>query len=153
MVGVLTQLGVARLVPLVTGRSEVQAREGAPARLERLARAAGEALKQSGRLWMPEISANKHLMEIEGAPGGFLRADPRAPRRLSEALAACGQGPWTEERPLVLLVGPEGGWTPEEEARLEAAGALGGRLAPHVLRLEAAAAAGLAVLAEALQAP
>jgi 16S rRNA (uracil1498-N3)-methyltransferase len=153
MLGVLTQLGVARLVPLVTDRSEVQAREASAGRLERLERAAGEALKQSGRLWMPELSTPIALTDPEALAGTCLRLAPGAPRRLAEALASAGPGPWTRERPLALLVGPEGGWTPEEEARLEAAGALGGRLGPHVLRLEAAAAAGLAVLVEALQAP
>lgn len=152
MLGVLTQLGVARLVPLITRRSEVQARGSSEGRRERLERAAAEALKQSGRLWMPEISAKQELTSDSALAGTCLRLDPRAPGGLREALEGLGGGPWTREAPLALLVGPEGGWSPEEEAELDAAGVARGRLGPHVLRLEAAAAAGLAVLVEALQA-
>ena len=45
-----------------------------------------------------------------------------------------------------MLIGPEGGLTDEEQARAQAAGFLGVRLGPRVLRTETAAIAALALL-------
>ena len=50
---------------------------------------------------------------------------------------------WYNPAWLTLLVGPEGGWTPGERARLLAAGARPLDLGPHVLRTETAAVAAL----------
>ena len=49
---------------------------------------------------------------------------------------------------LAFLVGPEGGFTPEEERLLEARGALGIALGPYIMRLETAALAGMVYLGQ-----
>ena len=59
--------------------------------------------------------------------------------------------PAPEQAPLALavVVGPEGGISPEETAALEAAGATTVRLGPHVMRTASAGPVALAVLAHA----
>ena len=51
----------------------------------------------------------------------------------------------SEARPVVLVVGPEGGFTAEERDAFLREGATAARVAPHVLRIETAAEAALAV--------
>lgn len=145
MVSRLTQLGLARLVPLVTERSEVQARETSPGRLAKLERTARESLKQCGRLWMPEFADPHDLSRLGAVEGTRVLLDPRAEAKLSRVL---GCGEWTEEQPLVLVAGPEGGLTEAETELLESFGVLPARLAPHVLRIETAVEAALAVAVE-----
>lgn len=141
----LTQLGVARVVPLVTERSAPHARELSQGRRERLERIAREALKQSGRLWMPEIGAPLALADVRLHEGeGSAILSPRASRSfLKWATDVRSAG----ARRVSLFIGPEGGWTEDEEAALIARGAVSCRLARSVLRIETAAEAGLAVLA------
>jgi len=149
----LTQIGVARFVPLLAARSEVQARSMSSGRRERLERVTRTALKQSGRLWMPEVAEEKEFMESLPGPATRFWLDREAPESLSAALTAAGEPAWTREQPLALWIGPEGGWTEEEIAALTAAGATSARLGPHVLRLETAALAALAVVVGRLSRP
>lgn len=139
----LTQLGVARVTPLVTERSPPHAREAGEARRERLARAGREAAKQCGRLWFPEVgpttSLAAWLASRGGAPAAWLDPDAEASLLGWDAPRAAPQ--------LALAVGPEGGFAPEEERLLVSSGAFRARLGGHVLRLETAAEAAVAVLA------
>lgn len=142
----LVQLGLARLVPLVTERSGPHARELSPTRRERLERIARAAMKQSGRLWTPVIEAPRTLAELLGAPREHETAflDPHGSTAFlswsSKAVEAPG-------RALTVVVGPEGGLAPEEARTLADWGAVGCRLGPAILRIETAAEAALAVLA------
>ena len=67
-----------------------------------------------------------------------LLLSPAAPLRLAEVARPAGE--------VQVLIGPEGGLTDEEQARAQAAGFLGVRLGPRVLRTETAAIAALALL-------
>jgi len=136
----LTELGTARLVPLVTTRGVAEA---TPAAVERLRRGVIEACKQCGRTTLMEIAAPATVAEVlAGRPaGGHL------------VLCAPGGPPLTADvrrgaTTIVGLVGPEGGFTPDELAAAEAAGAVRLGLGPHVLRVETAAVALAARLAE-----
>ena len=142
----LTQLGVARLVPLVCERAEPQARELSQGRRKRLERAAREAIKQCGRLWLPELAEPVDFDELLQAPGTRVVLAAKAPRSLAAVLSDSGSGAhWVREAPLTLIAGPEGGFTDEERAALQASGAQTARLAPYVLRIETAVEAALAV--------
>ena len=151
MLGRLVQLGLAALTPLAAERSQGPRASLSEARRGRLERAAREACKQCGRAWLPEIGGALR-------PGELARARSGCPLALLAPGAAGGLQAWageldpaqgTRERPIVLVVGPEGGLTPAEEAELEAAGARPVRVGPHVLRIETAAEAGLAGLVQA----
>lgn len=135
----LSQVGAASWSLLRTRRGEVDPR---PGKLERLERTALEACKQSGRAWRLEIGADVALSEaVKAGPGvHVVMADASGePYRRSDAKA------------VDLLIGPEGGWTPEELAAAGAANVRIARFGPHVMRIETAAvvAAGIILDTEA----
>ena len=132
----LTELGVDRILPVVSTRSvarPVVARVDAFA--VRMRRVAREAAMQSRRAWLPEVAAPAPLVHLAGRTG-LLAAEVGAPP--AAALPEPPPEGWT------LLVGPEGGFDPQELAPLGQMQRLG--LGPHVLRAETAAVAGAAVL-------
>ncbi len=132
-----TELGAARIIPVLTRRCQV--RQVNPARLLANAR---EAAEQCERLDLPEIPP---LAELQSALGAWPQDRPlyvcleRAQARpLAEAITP---------GPAALLVGPEGGFAPEEAnwlAGLPFVVPVG--LGPRILRAETAAIAGLALL-------
>ena len=149
MLDSLTQLGLARLVPLVTARSAPHGKALSPGRRERLERAAREALKQCGRLWQPELGPVSTLANLCAEPGvALIYLERSAERRLVDVARGFGKSECgTRERPLVLIAGPEGGLAAEERESLVRAGATPASLGPHVLRIETAAVAAVAVVA------
>jgi len=132
----LTELGVARLVPLKTTRGVA---EPTAAAIERLRRGVIEACKQCGRCRLLEITAADSLESIARlAPAGRrLLADPAG-----LPLAAAGRLTGSN---LLAAIGPEGGFTVEEIAAAEAAGFHRISLGPHILRIETAAVAMAAI--------
>jgi 16S rRNA (uracil1498-N3)-methyltransferase len=125
----LTELGVDRIVPLVTDRSVVRwdesRRRRGVQRLRSVARAAG---MQSRRVWLPAID---DVHPLSAFTAGAVAAGTGGP---PAALAAPGGEPPALRLPTVLI-GPEGGWSPaEEQSGLPAVG-----LGPQVLRSETAA--------------
>lgn len=156
LVGRLTQLGVARVVPLLCARSAEQARGASDGRRARLERLADEALKQSGRRWALEIAAEQGLDELcARAAAERILLSPRATERCFDWTAAASSAgrTWSRERPLCLVAGPEGGFTDAEGASLRASGARELWLGPHVLRIETACEAAAAVLMAGLARP
>ena len=142
MVEKLTELGVARLVPLVTSRGVAEATDSARGRLER---GVIEACKQCGRDTLMAIGAAESILSLVGGlPAGTrgLVADPGG-SPLESALSGSGDATTA----VVVLVGPEGGFTPEEIATAEGAGCVRESLGPHILRIETAAIAAAARLA------
>jgi 16S rRNA (uracil1498-N3)-methyltransferase len=136
----LTELGVDRLVPLVTTRGVAEATAAARGRLER---GVIEACKQCGRNRLMEIGAPQTIAAVlteVAAVGRAVLAAPHAPPLDAATLAAGG-------RELVGLVGPEGGFTSDEIAAAVQAGAVRVGLGCHVLRVETAAIALAARLA------
>jgi 16S rRNA (uracil1498-N3)-methyltransferase len=129
----LTELGCARLVPLVTTRGVAEA---TPAAVERLARGVIEACKQCGRATLLEIAPPATLAGVlaERDPDTLsLVADPTG-EPLGPLLARHAGA-------VLALVGPEGGFTTEELATATAAGCRRVAVAPHILRVETAAIA------------
>ncbi|MFZ4732978.1 MAG: RsmE family RNA methyltransferase [Pirellulales bacterium] len=134
MVEKLTELGVARLVPLITTRGVALPTAAACARLERTVI---EACKQCGR---------DRLMVIDepATVGDALRRQPAGTSLLLADPAGDTAAPAATAGPVLVLVGPEGGFTAEEIAAAEGAGARRVALARHVLRIETAAIAAAA---------
>lgn len=150
MVDRLVQLGAAGIRPLLAERATPEARGEGSRRDERLRRTAREACKQAGRSWLPELHAAEGLAALLARPASLdLRLDPRAASRALDVLASSPPS-GTAARPIRLWIGPEGGFSPAEEAALDAAGARPMRLAPHVLRIETAAEAATAVVVAAV---
>jgi len=151
----LIQLGLAALTPLAAERSQAHQRELSAGRRRRFERIAREACKQCGRSWLPEIHparTPKELLEARAGASLALLA-PRAGRPLHAWARELGPEAGTREHPIVLVVGPEGGLTSDEERALHEAGAQPLCIAPHVLRIETAAEAALAGLVQAVFEP
>ena len=123
----LTELGVDRIAPFAAARSVVRWDDARAARhVERLRRVAREAAVQSRRAWLPVVDELTTFAAAAAPPA---------------ALAERGGAPPSLAHP-VVLVGPEGGWAPEELAvGLPTVG-----LGPQVLRAETAAVAAGALL-------
>lgn len=151
-----TELGVARLVPLLTERTVPQITPGeAPAKVEKWRATAIEALKQCGSPWLPQI-------EFPLSPESV--KTPSAELELIAALSPAARHPraWLEQfrishgrRPssVAVWVGPEGDFTPEELKVLFSAGVHPITLGPWVLRSETAAIYSLSILSYELSSP
>jgi 16S rRNA (uracil1498-N3)-methyltransferase len=137
------ELGVTRLVPLETERTAGVATRLRPAQVKKLQRVALEALKQCGAAWACEVTDPVALGELIGS-----RVD--GARWLADAAGATPP-PRLDAEPVTALVGPEGGFTPDEIERLRAAGYRPVALGPFTLRFETAALAVAALVAAARQ--
>ena len=137
-----TELGAARLVPIVAARTEKGLATTARKRVERWRRIAFEAAQQSRRLAPMDITDPAPLYQaLKQAPGArrwILDENQDAqPQRPLLAPARGGS---------VLAVGPEGGWTEAERQLAFDNGYAPVSLGPLILRVETAAVAALAVL-------
>lgn len=142
-VATMTEVGVDVVVPWAASRCVV--RWSGPRGDKALARwrtTSREAAKQSRRSRLPAVTEPAATAEVAGllgaaALGVVLHEEATRPLAAVEAPAAGD---------VVLVVGPEGGITPDELAGFAAAGALACRLGPTVLRTSTAGPAALAVL-------
>ncbi|MCL4193003.1 MAG: 16S rRNA (uracil(1498)-N(3))-methyltransferase [Thermoguttaceae bacterium] len=128
----VVELGLRRLVPLVTSRSVAQT--GADA-VKRLDRAVIEASKQCGR---------NRLMTVDTPQSwpDFIAATCGAPCRVLAHPGVSGPRaslPSAAPEQVVAAVGPEGGFTDEEVEEAVAAGWQTVSLGPRILRVETAA--------------
>ena len=133
----LSQLGVDRLIPLKTERSVVHPR---PQKLGRFEKAAITAAKQSGRRFLMQLEAVTDLSEVVQREAD-LKLALSAGQRASEPDRSRLRGAAN----VMLLIGPEGGWSEAELDQLEAAGCERWTIGPHVLRIETAAVAAASI--------
>ena len=140
MVEKLSELGVAMLIPLAAARSVVLP-QGSGKR-ERWQRIATESAKQSRRHGVMQIAALAKLQSMVLAlPSICLSTrDDAAP--LPEVLCE-----FRGHAAVMLLVGPEGGWTDGELEGFQSAGVRFARMTESILRIETAAVAAAAVAA------
>jgi 16S rRNA (uracil1498-N3)-methyltransferase len=126
-----TELGVARLQPVITQRTVVERLN-----LERLRSIIIEAAEQCGRTKLPLLSEALKLDRLPGGETTLLFADETGGVPMADALT---NGPTT------ILIGPEGGFTHDERERILSAGAVGVSLGPRILRAETAALAAVSL--------
>ncbi|NYT62320.1 16S rRNA (uracil(1498)-N(3))-methyltransferase [Alcaligenaceae bacterium] len=136
------ELGAQRLIPITAQRSVLQLNgERLRKRLLHWRRIAQSASEQSGRNRIMEIteplSLRDYLAQNDTPPQATLFCHPGSPQTLAQALA-----PGQDQ--LSLLVGPEGGWSVEEQACVEKYGLTPVSFGKRVLRTETA---GLALIA------
>lgn len=133
----LVELGVDRIIPLVTHRSVVRwdGDRGTKA-LDRMRRVAREAAMQCHRARIPAVDPPTTLANLHGAVG-LLIGDPGGIR--AEEVPFPDGGEW------LAIIGPEGGFAPEELASLRTT--IRVRVGPHVLRSVTAPVAIAAALA------
>ncbi|GLQ89723.1 16S rRNA (uracil(1498)-N(3))-methyltransferase [Dyella flagellata] len=138
-----TELGVARIVPLFTERSEVKLDAArAEKRWQHWRAVAASACEQSGRGHIPEIMPAQVLQtwleDLHGDGSQRLALLPEGTLRAREVRFGDAGG--------LLVVGPEGGLGERDVAALREAGFQGLRLGPRILRTETAGLAALAAL-------
>lgn len=141
-----TELGAARVVPLLTERSIPRLEPGRwRERARRWQRVAKEAAKQCGRAVIPTVDAPRSIREFadaERAADLALCLWEGERRGLSEVLDA-RRGPVASA---LLVVGPEGGLAPREVETLLARGFTSAGLGPRILRTETAGPVGVSLL-------
>jgi 16S rRNA (uracil1498-N3)-methyltransferase len=141
MVEKAAELGVTRIVPLETAHTAGVATRLKTAHLEKLRRAASEAIKQCGAAWAPAVEELVSLEEYARRPfddAGWLAdiVGAAPPARL-------------DQTPVSVVIGPEGGLTDAERQALLSAGYLPVALGRHTLRFETAALAAAAAVGQA----
>lgn len=131
----VSELGVVKIIPLIARRSIVKPRESKLARLRKIAI---EACSQSGRAKLPEIgelvSFEDFLGTIKNHDMAIICHKTGKKMRLDNA------------RNILLIVGPEGGFTEDEMKQAEKAGCRKVSLGPTTLRIETA---GIAAMSQA----
>ncbi len=131
-----TEFGVSAIRFLNSSRAPRHFGDGS---IERFGRVAAAAVEQCHRSLLPAITGPHDWQEIGPLTAGL------ASRWFLDARAAPGD--WgTLGASGALLVGPEGGWTPEERQEVLAAGWRPVGLGPRILRIESAALVGAAML-------
>jgi len=142
-----TELGVRAIWPILTERSVVRPRAN---RVEHWKRLAVAACKQSGRCHVPHILSPQPFAELLTVVGGFDHAVLGSTDAQADPLLDW-LGTHSLTGSVLIVIGPEGGLTPEEVTALRDAGAAPVVLASSTLRTETAAIATLAVLAAWVQ--
>jgi 16S rRNA (uracil1498-N3)-methyltransferase len=141
-----TELGVGRLLPVQTRRCQIAKVNG-----ERLSAIAREAAEQSERLDVPPVENLVTLEKLLAEWPNGRRLYVCAERSEALPLLAALQ-PRPKDEPCALLVGPEGGFAPEElDTMLRHPAIVPVTLGQNILRAETAAIAALAILQAARQ--
>jgi len=142
------ELGVAAIQPLQAARSVVRlSGDRALKRQAHWQALVQAACEQCGRNRLPRLAPVATFEAwLAGAPatGARLLLSPRATGSLPE-LAQAHRDAWRAEG-VTLLIGPEGGLSPDEEDAARRAGFIGVSLGPRILRTETAGLACLATL-------
>jgi 16S rRNA (uracil1498-N3)-methyltransferase len=140
-----TELGVARITPVIARRTEKHLAQAASKRVERWRRIVREAAQQSRRSDVPEVddpAPLKAALAKVDAPVRLLLAETEEDHTIRAALEKA-----TEGAAIALAIGPEGGWTAEEMQLFSEHGWEHVTLGPRILRAETAAIAALAITA------
>ncbi|MFM7085632.1 MAG: 16S rRNA (uracil(1498)-N(3))-methyltransferase [Cyanobium sp.] len=138
-----TELGLDRLQPLQAERSQA----GGQVPLQRWRSIVREATEQCERLWLPALAevlpAQAWLESPHGGPALLATTRRQALPSLEQALQQVSAADALRSDPtaIALAIGPEGGWSPAEEARAEACGWIPVSLGSSILRSSTAAVA------------
>ena len=140
-----TELGVSRIVPVISRRTDSHLASASAKRVERWQRVARQAAEQSRRAAPPEIGAPIKISEAVNLPGmlRIVLAESEEQTLLRDVLKSP-----TANGAVILAVGPEGGWTEDELQLLLEAGWISASLGKTILRAETAAMAAVVVASE-----
>src|SRR5499433_1992759 len=135
------ELGVTRIIPVIAARTDSHLSAAAVKRSERWRKIAVQAVEQSRRTHLPQISAPAKLTEAVKSHSGtrVVLSEVEHTRTLKSAFVDHSTGSIT------LAIGPEGGWTSEELQSFVQAGWISASLGNTILRVETAAIAAAAI--------
>src|SRR2546430_12018386 len=145
------EIGAAEIAPLISERTIVDLdQKEAEQKRERWQQIAIEAAKQCGQNWLPQIHAPQKLKDFFSQAGhvdlrliGSLQSDAI---HLKKILCDYNEEQGDRPKSVLMLVGPEGDFTPAELALAKSNGCLPITLGPIILRVETAAIYCLSVL-------
>ncbi|MFI5114791.1 MAG: RsmE family RNA methyltransferase [Terriglobales bacterium] len=152
-----TEIGVARIIPIIARRTEAHLAAAAMKRSERWQRIALQASEQSRRAAPPEIATPVTLKDL-GSAGAPPAAQPQTGTTNCRIVLAESEGnthlrdvlrpqlPW-----VVLAIGPEGGWTAEELQWFRDSEWIAASLGDTILRAETAAIVATALALDSLR--
>jgi 16S rRNA (uracil1498-N3)-methyltransferase len=142
-----TELGVSRIVPLISRRTDSHLATASTKRVERWRRIAHQAAEQSRRTAPPEIAAPIKLPEALMLAGALriVLAESEEKTLLRAVLK-----PDAAQNEIILAVGPEGGWTEDEIQSFRQAEWVSASLGETILRAETAAIAATSIVASTL---
>jgi 16S rRNA (uracil1498-N3)-methyltransferase len=138
-----TELGVAKIIPIIARRTDSHLATASKKRVERWQRIAMQASEQSRRVTPPEIDDPSKLADVlnTSAPMKIVLSESEDQTLLRDVVR-----PDTTEGEIFLAVGPEGGWTDDELQSFQRAGWTAASLGNTILRAETAAIAATAVV-------
>lgn len=129
-----TELGVSRILPVITEHCEIRiSEERSEQRLQRWQRISLGAIKQSGRRRLVEINQPVRFQQ-------FCRGLQGEPALIFSEKAGRGLPPLAvQDSGLTIVIGPEGGWSDDEIELATSSGLIPVHLGPRILRTETAA--------------
>jgi 16S rRNA (uracil1498-N3)-methyltransferase len=136
-----SELGVTRIIPVVAQRSEPRLAVAASKRVERWQRIAKQASEQSRGFAVPEIARPIKLAELLKCPTAARIVLSELERDLMLKDAISG-----ETKPIIVAIGPEGGWSEVELIQFRKNGWVAASVGNTILRAETAAIAAMAVI-------
>jgi len=141
-----TELGVKRLIPLSCERSVVGRKELSPSKVARWHKITKEVCQQCRRPDLPLIEGELlNIKQLASTFSDHLRIC------LSPGATPLGQVVAQSDQPILLIVGPEGGFSPAEEQQLKEDGAQLAGIGQTILRIEAAGPTALAIASHSRQ--
>ena len=150
----VTELGAECIQPVIARRSEKHLAQAAAGRVERWRRLALEASKQARRsdvLRIEDPLALKTAVQGDAQALRLVLAEQERSTTLHHALSEALNAAGDDVPAIRIAVGPEGGWTAEEEALFDAENWKPVSLGPRILRAETAAITAMAVAAALLE--
>jgi 16S rRNA (uracil1498-N3)-methyltransferase len=144
-----TEIGAASVIPMVTERTVVRPRTGrGEQHLERWRRIAIGAARQCSGAWVPEVreihSFSRALAVCAGFDAALIATLLPGTEPLADVMARLRE---PQVKDVALLIGPEGDFSPSEQAEAGTSNCVGVSFGSRVLRSETAAIYGLSVLA------
>ncbi len=141
-----TEIGVARIIPVIARRTDAHLATAAVRRRERWQRIVRQAAEQSRRSAPPEVAAPVKLRELPGVlptgePTCVVLAESEEDTRLGDVLQS-------RSSEVVLAIGPEGGWASGELSWFFEEGWVAASLGETILRAETAAIVATALALE-----
>ncbi len=139
----VTELGVCEIIPMTTERTIAH-----HAKVERWQKLALAAMKQCGRSFLPGVAELQHFSNVLGKIHAYDVA--LVCHESTESVSALADVLHKNPKSILMLIGPEGGFTEDEFSSCVRAGCVAVSLGPRRLRTETAAIAGAALVLQRL---
>ena len=151
-----TELGVSKIIPLLSERTVIHLDAAdAQKRINKWRTVVIEASKQCGQNWLPEVAApltpKQFFAEFDRYEVALIASLQHDAQSFKHVLCEFRDQHGRRPQSVLMLIGPEGDFTPAEAAQAKSAGCAPVSLGPIVLRTETAAIYSLSVLAHELQ--